>query len=45
MYMKPTRLETDLNAEHLTELWKHCKTHLKKPSSQSYCERKKITRG
>lgn len=28
--MKPTRLETDSNAEHLTELWKLCKTHLKK---------------
>lgn len=28
--MKPTLLETDPNAEHLTELWKHWKTHLKK---------------
>lgn len=24
--MKPTRLETDPNAEHLTELWKHWNT-------------------
>lgn len=42
--MKPARLETDPNAEHLTELWKHCKTYLKKPSCQSYCERMKIVR-